>query len=148
MTVYIKGNEGRLIGEESQGHLKYIEGFSSTVDQTRPRQWHAFAVKGPTAEMAQCKKIIQEVCETGSIADRPISQQGAVLKEQFCTYQWGSFQAQVNAFSIDEESLPEEFKGIFLNDQVLTIEIPCPTGQEGRVIGRGGATIRDIVRVL
>ena len=32
------------------------------------------------------------------------------------------------------------------NDQEVAIEIPCP-GQEGRVIGRGGATIRDIERV-
>ena len=93
--------------------------------------------------MEECKKIIQEVCETGSIADRPISQQGPVLKEHETLN--GISAANVNAFSIDEESLPEELRGM-PNDQEVAIEIPCP-GQEGRVIGRGGATIRDIERV-
>ena len=141
MTVYIKGNEGRLIGKKGET-LKYIEGrFRASIKLDRDNG--TCAVKGPTAEMEECKKIIQEVCETGSIADRPISQQGAVLKEHETLN--GISAANVNAFSIDEESLPEELRGI-PNDQEVAIEIPCP-GQEGRVIGRGGATIRDIERV-
>lgn len=141
MTVYIKGNEGRLIGKKGET-LKYIEGrFRASIKLDRDNG--TCAVKGPTAEMEECKKIIQEVCETGSIADRPISQQGAVLKEHETLN--GISAANVNAFSIDEESLPEELRGM-PNDQEVAIEIPCP-GQEGRVIGRGGATIRDIERV-
>jgi far upstream element-binding protein len=141
MTVYIKGNEGRLIGKKGET-LKYIEGrFRASIKLDRDNG--TCAVKGPTAEMEECKKIIQEVCETGSIADRPISQQGPVLKEHETLN--GISAANVNAFSIDEESLPEELRGM-PNDQEVAIEIPCP-GQEGRVIGRGGATIRDIERV-
>ena len=101
----------------------------------------ARAVKGPTAEMEECKKIIQEVCETGSIVDRPISQQGSCV-EGTRDVEWDL--AERERF-IDEESLPEELRGM-PNDQEVAIEIPCP-GQEGRVIGRGGATIRDIERV-
>ena len=141
MTVYIKGNEGRLIGKKGET-LKYIEGrFRASIKLDRDNG--TCAVKGPTAEMEECKKIIQEVCETGSIADRPISQQGPVLKEHETLNRISA--ANVNAFSIDEESLPEELRGM-PNDQEVAIEIPCP-GQEGRVIGRGGATIRDIERV-
>ena len=68
MTVYIKGNEGRLIGKKGET-LKYIEGrFRASIKLDRDNG--TCAVKGPTAEMEECKKIIQEVCETGSIADR------------------------------------------------------------------------------
>ena len=144
MTVYIKGNEGRLIGKKGET-LKYIEArFRCSIKIDRENG--TCAVKGPTIEMEECKKIIQEVCETGSIADRhPASniQQGAVLKEHETLN--GISAANVNAYSIDEDSLPEELRGI-PNDQEVAIEIPCP-GKEGRVIGRGGATIRDIERV-
>ena len=144
MTVYIKGNEGRLIGKKGET-LKYIEArFRASIKIDR--ESGTCAVKGPTSEMEECKKIIQEVCETGSIADRhPASsiQQGAVLKEHETLN--GISAANVNAYSIEEESLPEELRGI-PNDQEVAIEIPCP-GKEGRVIGKGGATIRDIERV-
>jgi far upstream element-binding protein len=144
MTVYIRGNEGRLIGKKGET-LKYIEArFRCSIKIDRENG--TCAVKGPTIEMEECKKIIQEVCETGSITDRhPASniQQGAVLKEHETLN--GISAANVNAYSIDEDSLPEELRGI-PNDQEVAIEIPCP-GKEGRVIGRGGATIRDIERV-
>ena len=144
MTVYIKGNEGRLIGKKGET-LKYIEArFRASIKIDR--ESGTCAVKGPTSEMEECKKIIQEVCETGSIADRhPASsiQQGAVLKEHETLN--GISAANVNPYSIDEDSLPDELRGI-PNDQEVAIEIPCP-GKEGRVIGRGGATIRDIERV-
>ena len=144
MTVYIRGNEGRLIGKKGET-LKYIEArFRCSIKIDRENG--TCAVKGPTSEMEECKKIIQEVCEIGSIADRhPASniQQGAVLKEHETLN--GISAANVNPYSIDEDSLPDELRGI-PNDQEVAIEIPCP-GKEGRVIGRGGATIRDIERV-
>ena len=80
MTVYIKGNEGRLIGKKET--LKYIRArFRASIKIDR--ESGTCAVKGPTSEMEECKKIIQEVCETGSIADRHPSsiQQAPVLKE-------------------------------------------------------------------
>ena len=62
MTVYIKGNEGRLIGKKGNSEIHQGEVRASIkID----RESGTCAVKGPTSEMEECKKIIQEVCETG-----------------------------------------------------------------------------------
>ena len=42
-------------------------------------------VKGPTSEMEECKKIIQEVCETGSMCSVcDLTTSVCVLKEHVC----------------------------------------------------------------
>ena len=155
MTVKINGNEGRLIGKRGET-LKYIE-QRFQVQVKVNRDIGTCTVKGKLDIMEECKRVIEEACATGDVSDRAdtpslmfgnrnntINNFGGAGGRDHETLN-GISAADVNAYSIDEDSLPAELRGI-PNDQECAIEIPCP-GKEGRVIGKGGATIRDIERV-
>lgn len=46
---------------------------------------------------------------------------------------------------MEETDLPEKLVGDPMGE--VSIEVPCPGRQEGRVIGKGGATIKEIERL-
>ena len=138
--VTIGSNAGRVIGKGGET-LKYIErrceckldfrrdegicvvkprnkraGSSVTIDAATKKQF-----------MAEAKRLIEEVANTGQIMDR--------LTENVPT--------NVNeGIQFDPNVIPAEL----LNgdpEEDMVVDIPCH-GREGRVIGRGAATIREI----
>ena len=133
--VRIDGNAGRVIGKGGET-VRYIE----TVCEVRVefRRDEGVAVVTPRADFGgtreeklantrRAKALIEEVANTGHIMER-LTAEAPV---------------GVNAgMRMDESVIPAELlRGE--DDDELEFQIPCP-GKEGRVIGRGAATIREI----
>lgn len=136
--VRIDQNAGRVIGRGGET-LKYIElrcgvrlefRRDEGVVAVRPkREVNKRVLSDDTKRqnVQEAKRIITEVASTGQIMDR--------LTE--------NVPSDVNAgIRIDPNVVPQHI----LNgdpEEYLEVDIPCP-GKEGRVIGRGAETIREI----
>jgi len=136
--VRIDQNAGRVIGRGGET-LKYIERRCGVrlefrrdegVVAVRPKHEVDKKIVSDDAKRAnvqEAKRIITEVASTGQIMDR--------LTE--------NVPSDINAgIRIDSNVVPHHI----LNgdpEEYLEVDIPCP-GKEGRVIGRGAETIREI----
>jgi far upstream element-binding protein len=138
--VTIGSNAGRVIGKGGET-LKYIERRCEckldfrrdegicVVKPRNKRAGNSVKIDAATKKqfMAEAKRLIEEVANTGQIMDR--------LTENVPT--------NVNeGIQFDPNVIPAEL----LNgdpEEEMMVDIPCH-GREGRVIGRGAATIREI----
>ena len=131
MEIDVKGNEGRVIGKGGET-IRHIESSHGVKIEMR-RDRGVAAIVGPPAVMPEVARYIAEVIEKGDTgrASRNVPRDAPDAP------------TLVRFDPVDDAELPEELRG---DPQAhVAIEVPCP-GQEGRVIGKGGATIKEIER--
>ena len=129
--INVKGNEGRVIGKGGET-IRHIESSHGVKIEMR-RDRGVAAIVGPPAVMPEVARYIAEVIEKGDTgrASRNVPRDAPDAP------------TLVRFDPVDDAELPEELRG---DPQAhVAIEVPCP-GQEGRVIGKGGATIKEIER--
>ena len=137
--VRIDGNAGRVIGKGGE-HVKYIETECSVRLEFR-RDEGVVVVRPlastesgePTtserrrADARRAKALIEEAASTGQIMELLTKGVPSDVNE---------------GIRLDPSVIPDDImRGD--DDEDVEAEIPCP-GKEGRVIGRGAATIREI----
>jgi len=137
--VRIDGNAGRVIGKGGE-HVKYIETECSV--RLEFRRDEGVAVVRPLAstesgepttserrraDARRAKALIEEAASTGQIMELLTKGVPSDVNE---------------GIRLDPSVIPDDImRGD--DDEDVEVEIPCP-GKEGRVIGRGAATIREI----
>ena len=137
--VRIDGNAGRVIGKGGE-HVKYIETECSV--RLEFRRDEGVAVVRPLAstesgepttserrraDARRAKALIEEAASTGQIMELLTKGVPSDVNE---------------GIRLDPSVIPDDImRGD--DDEDVAAEIPCP-GKEGRVIGRGAATIREI----
>ena len=137
--VRIDGNAGRVIGKGGE-HVKYIETECSV--RLEFRRDEGVAVVRPLAstesgepttserrraDARRAKALIEEAASTGQIMELLTKGVPSDVNE---------------GIRLDPSVIPDDImRGD--DDEDVEAEIPCP-GKEGRVIGRGAATIREI----
>ena len=137
--VRIDGNAGRVIGKGGE-HVKYIETECSV--RLEFRRDEGVAVVRPLAstesgepttserrraDARRAKALIEEAASTGQIMELLTKGVPSDVNE---------------GIRLDPSVIPDDImRGD--DDEDVVAEIPCP-GKEGRVIGRGAATIREI----
>ena len=137
--VRIDGNAGRVIGKGGE-HVKYIETECSV--RLEFRRDEGVAVVRPLAstesgepttsecrraDARRAKALIEEAASTGQIMELLTKDVPSDVNE---------------GIRLDPSVIPDDImRGD--DDEDVEAEIPCP-GKEGRVIGRGAATIREI----
>ena len=152
IEIDVRGNEGRVIGKggETVRHLESTYGVK--IDMKRDRG--VAIITGRASVLQEVKRVIEEVIEKGD-SGRGVGERkdrsnavggGAVMGG-------GAFGGGFNLQTVSinylrdpdpDEQLPAELKGGD-PDETIEIQVPCP-GKEGRVIGKGGATIKEISR--
>jgi len=139
LLVRIDGNAGRVIGKGGE-HVKYIETECSVRLEFRRDEGVAVVTPraetesgGPTpsarrrADARRAKALIEEAASTGQIMELLTKGVPSDVNE---------------GIRLDPSVIPDHImRGD--DDECVEAEIPCP-GKEGRVIGRGAATIREI----
>ena len=137
--VRIDGNAGRVIGKGGE-HVKYIETECSV--RLEFRRDEGVAVVRPLAstesgepttserrraDARRAKALIEEAASTGQIMELLTKGVPSDVNE---------------GIRLDPSVIPDDIM-CGDDDEDVEAEIPCP-GKEGRVIGRGAATIREI----
>ena len=139
------GHEGRVIGRGGET-IKYIENrFSVKLDMKRDRG--VVRCAGAPASLPECRRIVMEVIDTGDIKDRPSADNFTLGGAAGMVAQLIAAAAANGTSALggaNDPDLPEHLKGSD-PDETVVVDVPCP-GQEGRVIGKGGATIKEIER--
>eukprot|EP00982_Pelagococcus_subviridis_P013546 31263-Pelagococcus_subviridis.AAC.5 len=139
------GHEGRVIGRGGET-IKYIENrFSVKLDMKRDRG--VVRCAGAPASLPECRRIVTEVIDTGDIKDRPSADNFTLGGAAGMVAQLIAAAAANGTSALggaNDPDLPEHLKGSD-PDETVVVDVPCP-GQEGRVIGKGGATIKEIER--
>ena len=156
IEINVKGNEGRVIGKGGET-VKHIERkFAVKIEMRRERG--TCVVTGAEAVMRDAAALIAEVIERGDVnkGDRAsagsipgggggfgvpqVETPGTMIAKLLAAAR-AKIDSGEDASAAD---FPEVLRGDDMEEHVA-IEVPCP-GQEGRVIGRGGATIKEIER--
>ena len=154
IEINVKGNEGRVIGKGGET-VKHIERkFAVKIEMRRERG--TCVVTGAEAVMRDAAALISEVIERGDVNKGDRASAAPIPSGSFGGPQMetpgtmiakllASAQAKIDSGEdASAADFPEVLRGDDMEEHVA-IEVPCP-GQEGRVIGRGGATIKEIER--
>ena len=153
VEINVKGNEGRVIGKGGET-VKHIERkFAVKIEMRRERG--TCVVTGAEAVMRDAAALISEVIERGDVNKGERAVAGSIPGAGFgvavetpgtmIAKLLASAQAKIDSGEdASAADFPEALRGDDMEEHVA-IEVPCP-GQEGRVIGRGGATIKEIER--
>ena len=160
VEVRVKGNEGRVIGKGGETIRAIETAHGVKIEMKRDRG--VAVVAGADADaVARARDAVRDVAEKGETrgsargavggAIPPYGGGGGygVAAPQRGAY--GSYGGSIPAMPVSlmrepdpGEVLPAELQGDDL-DAHVEIQVPCP-GKEGRVIGRAGATIKELER--
>ena len=145
--VRVKGNEGRVIGKGGETVRRVESEFAVKVEMKRDRG--VAVVTGAPDAVARAHAEIRRVVQNGDRREGA-DNKGVGGNDKMAPLPTGGrrriapFGVPLSVAPEDETDLPPPLDGEDMNEHVA-IEIPCP-GQEGRVIGKGGATIKEIER--
>lgn len=147
--INVKGNEGRVIGKggETIRHLESTYGVK--IEMKRDRG--VAIVSGDDASIFETvKTAISDVIENGDTArGGSVARGGGGDRNPHRNPQMHSGMPAHGMPNLireadPDEVLPFELQGDDL-DTLVEIQVPCP-GKEGRVIGKQGATIKELER--
>ena len=156
IEINVKGNEGRVIGKGGET-VKHIERkFAVKIEMRRERG--TCVVTGAEAVLRDAAAVISEVIERGDVNKGDRASAGSIPgggggfgvpqvdgPGTMIAKLLASARAKIDSGEdASAADFPEVLRGDDMEEHVA-IEVPCP-GQEGRVIGRGGATIKEIER--
>lgn len=149
IEINVKGNEGRVIGKGGETIRHMERKFNCKIEMRRDRG--TCLVTGPENVMRDAAEYIAQVIENGDVSknERAVVTNTGYVGPETPASMIAKIVADARA-KIDsgEDAAASDFPDVLKGsdvDEPVAIEVPCP-GQEGRVIGRGGATIKEIER--
>ena len=149
IEINVKGNEGRVIGKGGETIRHMERKFNCKIEMRRDRG--TCLVTGPENVMRDAAEYIAQVIENGDVSknERAVVTNTGYVGPETPASMIAKIVADARA-KIDsgEDAAASDFPDVLKGsdvDEPVSIEVPCP-GQEGRVIGRGGATIKEIER--
>ena len=157
VEVRVKGNEGRVIGKGGETIRSIEIAHGVKIEMKRERGVAVVAGADPVA-VAQAGEAVRDVAEKGETRGSARGVSGGAMPPYGGGYaqmpqrgtplsHGGSIPAMPISLMREPdpgEVLPAELQGDDL-DAHVEIQVPCP-GKEGRVIGKGGATIKELER--